>query len=158
MDNGQHPGKFFHITLFDRAAHHGSLFRCAVLHGVNQRQRGFAFSEIVTKMFAGLLFVRRVIQHIVDQLECGAEVHAVSGGGFFIRAGCSAENRAQAHRRLEQLGGLAMNHMHVAGGIHTGVMAVEQLQYLALGDCIGGICQRLHHAHFARLDHHLEGA
>ena len=42
--------------------------------------------------------------------------------------------------------------------IHIGIVAVEQLQHFAFGDDIGGIGQRLHHAHLAHIHHHLERA
>jgi hypothetical protein len=51
-----------------------------------------------------------------------------------------------------------VDNAHVAGDIDASVVAVEQLQHLALGDDVGGVGQRLHHAHLAHLHHHLERA
>ena len=74
----------------------------------------------------------------------------------FLRLRSTGQHRAQLCRRLEQLGGLAVNHRHITFFAGVGVMAVEQLHDLALGDGIGGIGQNFHDPHVADVDHHLE--
>ena len=47
--------------------------------GQHHGQAHFAFAEIVADGLAELRLQRRVIQHIVDQLEGNAQIHAVIG-------------------------------------------------------------------------------
>jgi hypothetical protein len=81
---------------------------------VQQRQRRLAFAQVVAGVLAHLLGAGRVVEHVVDQLERGADAAAVLGGGFFhfrVRAG---QHRAELGRCLEQLGGLVADDLQVA--------------------------------------------
>ena len=101
---------------------------------------------------------RRVIEHVVDQLKGRAQMHAVRRHGRLDCRRLVADDGAELGRGLEQLGGLAVDHPHVALLGDFRVMAVEQLQHFALGDGVGGFRQDLHDPHAAHFDHHFEGA
>ena len=66
------------------------------------------------------------------------------------RRGALASDRAQPRRRLEQLRGLAPDDLEVARLVDRRVVAVHQLQHLALGDGVGRVGEHLHHAHAVR--------
>ena len=78
-------------------------------------------------------------------------------GGFLLGRG-AGQHRADLGGGLEQLGGLVAHHLQVAFLRHVGVVHVQQLQHLALGDHRGGLGQDAHDAHRTGLDHHLERA
>ena len=125
---------------------------------VDQGQRGLAFLQVVAELFAQFVDMARVIEYVIDDLEGLAQARPVActaslGVGVSARQHC-----ADSGRRLEQRGGLAIDHLHVARLGHRGIAYVEQLQDLALGDAVGGVCQDAHHAHAADANHHLEGA
>ena len=50
----------------------------AVLQCINQRERGFALRQVIAQMLAETRFVGLVVERIVDELECGADVLADS--------------------------------------------------------------------------------
>ena len=56
-------------ALLDGLAHQRGLFRGAFAHGVDQRQGGFAFGQIVADVLAQGGGVAAVVEQVVDQLE-----------------------------------------------------------------------------------------
>ena len=48
--------------------------RCAELQGGDQRQCGLAFAEIIADIFAHLLRIAEVVQHVVGQLKGNAQM------------------------------------------------------------------------------------
>src|SRR6185503_18998607 len=128
--------------------------RRAAAHGVDQRQGGLALGQVVAQVLAQ---VAAVVEHVVDQLERGAYVPAVRGQPL-LEFGPPGQHRAEPRRRLEQLGGLAANHLQVARLVDVRVVGPHELQHLAPGDGVGGFGEHLHDAHVADADHHLEGA
>ena len=66
-------------ALFNRAANHGRLLRGAALHGCNQRQGGFPLSQIIAQILAHFDYIPRVIENIVNDLECGAQCLPIGG-------------------------------------------------------------------------------
>ncbi|MNE62665.1 hypothetical protein D3C80_1579580 [compost metagenome] len=71
-------------ALLNGFADHGRLRAVAVSHGVQQGQRGLPFVQIVTGIFTQCAAVGAVIEQIVDQLECGAEIAAIILQRFFF--------------------------------------------------------------------------
>ena len=68
------------------------------------------------------------------------------------------EDRADARAGLEQLGRLAVDDLHVVGLAGVGVVAVHELQHLALGDRVRRVREHVQDPHLLELDHHLERA
>ena len=68
------------------------------------------------------------------------------------------EHGRQPGGGFEQLGGFAVDNLHIAvfGGVR--IIAVHQLQHFAFGDDVGGIAQDIHDFHVIQLGHHLKGA
>src|SRR3954463_8156862 len=71
-DSVQHRLEFFEPALLDGCTYDAGLAGIALAHGIDQRQRRLAFSEIVAQILAGLPMIARVVEYIVDQLECSA--------------------------------------------------------------------------------------
>ena len=134
----------------------GGLLGRAFPHGKNQRQRGFAFGQVIAQIFSGFGKIPRIIQHVIDDLECRPEMcpegsHGLLGG--FRRA---RQDASQTCGSLEKLGGLEPDDLQIARLVHVGIVAIEQLQHFALGNDIGGVRQDLHHPHVVHRHHHLE--
>ncbi len=77
-------------------------------------------------------------------------------GLFFL--GAVGNDAAQAGAGLEQRRGLAQHHLVILLLVGIGVVAVKELQHLALGDAVGSVRENLHDAHAVDIHHHLEGA
>ncbi len=125
---------------------------------MDQRQGGLALRQVVTQVLAQLGRIGGVVQHVVGDLECEAQVHAVLEQlalEHVARAGCQ---RAQLGSGGEQHRGLAFDHIEVRGLVGVGVVHVQQLQHLALGDAVGGVGEDLHDLHTVQLHHQLEAA
>ena len=52
-------------------------------HHADERQGGFALTQVVADVLAQSLALAGVVEHIVDDLEGGAQVSAVGRGGIF---------------------------------------------------------------------------
>ena len=65
-------------ALFDGEADQRALLVVAMAQRMQQRQRGFAFGEIVAEVLAARRRIRLVIEHVIDELVGGAEMFAVS--------------------------------------------------------------------------------
>lgn len=153
----QHGREVVAPTALDRLPHARSLRRRSMLHDVDQWQGRLAFGQIVTDVLAGIGFLAGIIEHVVDQLEGGAQMHAVQGERTLdLRLGM-ADDGTELSRSLEQLGGLVVDDLHVTDFVDIRIVTVHQLQYLAFRDDIGGIGQHLHDAHVVDCHHHLEG-
>ena len=157
-DGGQHGVELRFVALLDAAAHKFALLGRAVFHQPDQGQGRFAFAQIVPQVLADLGGVASVVEHVVDQLERGAERAAVFAGSGDLGVVRAGDQRAQFGSGFEQLGGLGADHEQVARFGHVRVVHVQQLQHLAFGDHVGGVGQDLHDAHAVQAHHHLERA
>lgn len=83
---------------------------------------------------------------------------AVVGHGCLDLGRRGRQHGTDAGASLEEGRRLALDDLQVArlGGI--GVVAVQQLQHLALGDAAGGMGKDVHDPHGAHIHHHFEGA
>src|SRR5690606_35023289 len=63
----------------------------AYLHDANQRHGGLALAQVVSDVLAQGFDIARVVQHIVDQLECSTYMTAISGSSLFLlrRGACN---------------------------------------------------------------------
>ncbi len=132
--------------------------RAAVIHGIDERQRGLALRQVVPDILAELFRLGVVVQGIVDELKRAAEVTAVVGQALLHGLALLREDGAELGAGFEQLGGLAVDDLHVVPLGDVGVIAVHELQDLAFGDGIGRIGENLEHPQFLQLHHHLERA
>ena len=73
-----------------------------------------------------------------------------------VRFRAGAQHRAGLRRRFEHLGGLVVDHAHVAGLGGTRVTGIDQLQHLALGDGVGALRENLQQALITQRHHQLE--
>ncbi|KAI1696392.1 amidase domain-containing protein [Ditylenchus destructor] len=67
-----------------------------------------------------------IVQHVVDQLERGAQRATVTGAGFFQRLGRVGQHGAQTGAGLEQLGGLVADDAQIAVDRDVGVVHVHR--------------------------------
>ena len=137
-------------------AHQRRLLGIAVTHGINQGQCRFALGQIIAHILAHGFGRGTVIQHIIDQLKCCTQMHAVGRHRPLVFLGMLAQYRAQPCSRFEQLGGFGMDNIQITllGGIS--VVAVHQLHHFTFGDDIGSFRQNLHDFHAIDINHHLE--
>ena len=142
--------------LLQRAGPEPALALRAAAERQHHRQRDLALAEIVADVLAELGRLAAVVEHVVDQLEGDAEVHAERAAGGVLGLGPVGQDRADLAGGGEQLGGLGADHgeIFVLGG--RGVLGGAELHHLALGDDGGGVRQDVERAHRADLDHHLE--
>jgi hypothetical protein len=84
--------------------------RRAVFHHVDQGQGRLAFAQVVADVLADLGGVAGVVEHVVDQLEGGAQRAAVFAGGVDLGVVRAGDQGAQLGGRFEQLGGLGADH------------------------------------------------
>ncbi|VTP80581.1 Uncharacterised protein [Leclercia adecarboxylata] len=90
------------VSLLDGFTDEARLFRSAVTHGMQQRERRFALIEIVTDIFAQRFAIGAVIEQVVDQLEGGAEIAPVILQATFLFLTAASKNARALGRRLKQ--------------------------------------------------------
>lgn len=104
----------------------------------DQRQGGLAFGKIVAEILADGVELARVIEHIVDELERGTEMHAVPCQGVFddgLREAMADGSDAVSdwpllNALLNTAGGATWVSIHHGGGVgmgyaqHAGVVIV----------------------------------
>ena len=97
-------------------------------------QRNLALAEIISDILAELGGLAAIIQHIVDQLEGDAEIHADRTAGGLLGLGAVGQHRPDLAGGGEQFGGLAADHreIFVFGG--GGVLCRRELHHFAFGD------------------------
>ena len=125
---------------------------------MDQRQGGLAFGQVVTEVLAQRGSVGGVVEHVVSDLEGIAEVQPVGVQRLTVPGLLPAQHRAQPGGGGKQHRGLALDYAQIGRLIHVGVVDVQKLQHLALGDRVGGVGQHLHHRHAVQLHHELEAA
>ena len=74
------------FLFFENARNQFAGVAMAIFHGVDQRQRDFAFFQIAEHRLAELFGGSGEIQQIIHQLKCQAGVAAVVGERFFLFA------------------------------------------------------------------------
>ena len=144
-------------TLADSLANQLAFFLAAVGHGVNQWQGGLAFGQVIAHVLAHGFGIAQVIQYVVHQLECQAQVLAVVFQGGFLFRVRSGQQCAGVGRCFEQHGRLVMDNHHVLVFGEVRVLHVHQLHHLALGNHRRGVGQHVHDRQAFQLHHHLEG-
>ena len=89
---------------------------------VDQRQRRLAFGEVVAEVLAELVGVAAVVEHVVDELERGAEMLAVARERRLDAGGRPREDRGDLRAGLEQPRGLAVDDLEVALSVVSGIV------------------------------------
>jgi hypothetical protein len=158
LDRLDNRAQLRQATLFYGQADQRPLFIVAMTQRMQQRQRGFAFGEVVAEILAARRRIGPVIQHVVYQLVSRAQVFAVTGQRGLLRVIGAGEHGGDLGTGFEQSAGLAIDHFEVTllGGL--GIVRIHELQHLALGDHVGGVGHDLHDPLRAHGGHHLEGA
>jgi hypothetical protein len=90
---------------------------------MDQRQRRFAFGQVVAEVLAAGGRVGAVVEHVVDQLVGGAEVPAEARQRALHRLRGAADHRGDLGAGLEQLRGLAVDHLEIARSVVSGSWA-----------------------------------
>ena len=127
------------VGVLQGVAHGVGHRRLGVLHQINQRQGWFAFGQIVAHVFADFFDIAGIIQHIINNLESGADVAAVVFQRVFLLGRGAGQNRAHLCGGFKQFGGFVLDHLHIFGFGDVGVADIHQLQHFTLGDDVGGI-------------------
>ncbi len=115
------------ISLLDSFPDHFRLLWGAVAHRMEQRQRWLAFVEVIADVFTERFAIRAVIQQIINQLECGAEVTAIVLKPFFLSFATARQNARALRGCFKQTCGLAVNHPHIVLFGDVRVVDVHQL-------------------------------
>jgi hypothetical protein len=142
----------------DATADDAALFLVACAQRIYKRECRLALGQVVAEVLAELFAVRAVVEHVVDQLERGAEMPAVAGHCALDRRRRTCQDRSDLRAGFEQLRGFSVDDLEVALLRRVGVVGVQQLQDFAFGDLVGRAGHYIHHAHAAERHHHLEGA
>src|SRR5258705_339411 len=122
------------LEVLERAAPEAALFDAAAPIGEHHRQRDLALAEIIADGLAELRLARRVIQHVVDQLEGDAEIEAIAFERLLLDLGPLRHHRADAAGGREQGRRLAADDLEIGLFAGLGVVAGDELQDLALRD------------------------
>ena len=123
----------------------------------NHRQSDFSFPEIIADILAELSRGSTVVERVVDELECDAEIQAVAAACCNLRLGPLPEQGADFRRGAEQSGCLGANHRKVIVLAGFSILRGGKLHDLAFGDDGGGGGENVETRERANLDHHLEG-
>ena len=121
-------------------------------------KRHLAVAEVVADALAHRRLVRRIIDHVVGQLEGDAEVPAIAFQrqlGVLARFGDDRRDAAGSREQCRRLGGDDVEIM-VLASLDPALRG--QLLDLALGDDGGGMAEDLQNLQAAVLDHQLERA
>ena len=156
LDGQVDGGQVLRAAGLDRLADHVPFRRAALVHGVDQRQGRLALGQVVADVLAEFLGGGVVVQGVVHQLEGKAQVAAVIHQRLPGRPVLPGDDRRALRARLEQLGGLAEDHLQVVRLGEVRVVAVHELQHFAFRDGVGGVGENVENVHLAHLDHHLE--
>ena len=97
------------VAMFNAAAYQLTLLGCAMLHQVNQRQRWFAFAQIVANVLANVSRHTRIIKRVIDQLKSRSQRAAIFCGGFNLNFARAGKQCPELGRCFKQLGGLGAN-------------------------------------------------
>ena len=136
-------------------------FALALVGGAQRqyhRQRDLAVAEIVADALAELRLQRRIVEHVVDELEGDAEIAAEGFEGLLLGLRAAGDDGADAARRGEELRRLGVDHFEIGGFGGRDVVRGDELQHLAFGDDRRGARQDRQHRQRPVLDHQLESA
>ena len=115
--------------------------------GADQRQRHLAFGEVVAQVLADRGQVARVVEHVVDELERGAEVHAIARErGLGAPATAPPSTAPSCAAASNSFAVLRLDHFEVARLVQVRIAGVHQLQHFACGDHVGRVGQYLQDA------------
>src|SRR5581483_3491134 len=124
--------------------------------GKNDRKGHLAVAEVVADVLAHHRFVRRIVDHVVAELEGDAEVPAVAFQRqlrVLARFGNYGRHPAGGG---EQGRGLRADDVEILIFVSVDLALGGELVDLALGDHRGGVAENLEHLQAAVLDHQLE--
>ena len=130
----------------------------AVSHGVDQRQSGFAFGQIVAHILAHGFCLASIVQHVIHQLESQAQVLAVSAQRPLLVVTRTSEQRAGVGGCFEQHGGFVVNNLHVLVFADVRIFYIHQLKDFPFGNHGCGMGQHIHDFQILEFHHHLEGS
>ena len=149
-----HGVKFF---FFQDAGDHFAGFAVAVLHGVDQGKRDFAFLQIAEDRLPELFAGSCEIQKIIHQLEGKAGIPAVFGEGVFVFFIEAAENAPQTRATAEEAGGLEGGKSKCVFFGDVNAADFLQLQQFAFNHFLSQINEDIEHVEIAFLERDLEG-
>src|SRR5262249_29073986 len=95
------------LQTFERVAPEAALLLAAAPVGEHDGQRDLALAEIVADRLAELGLARRVVEHVIDQLEGDAEVEAIALERLLLDLGPIGDDRTDAAGGGEEGRGLA---------------------------------------------------
>ena len=119
-------------------------------------QRDLAVAEIVADALAELGWMRREVEHVVDQLKSDAEIAAKPIERLLLLQRPLGHHRADPACRRKQLCGFCLDDREIGGLGGPRVIRGHQLEHLAFGDHRRGARQDLEDAQRSVGDHQLE--
>ena len=128
----------------------------AVIHGVDQWQRGLPLCQVVADILAEFFGRRVVIERVVDQLERESEMTAETDERLFALLIELSQDRADTGSCLEELRRFAVDDFHVVRFGNIRVVAVHELQNFPLGDRVRRIREDVQNPESAEFHHHLK--
>ena len=146
------------VQLLHAAPPEGALRLVAPAEGQHHGQADLALAKIVSDGLAEFGLARRIVQNVVDQLECDPEVPAIGLQGPLLALRPLGHHGADPAGGGEERRGLGADHFQavVHGGL--GVVRGHELPHLALGDDGRGVGQDLQDLERAVGHHDLKGA
>ncbi len=146
------------VTLLDSAANQLRLFRRAVTHGMQQRQRWFTFVQVIADVFTQRFAIGAVVEQVVDQLEGGAQVAAIILQPFLLLWRTASQQAGTLGGCFEQTCGLTVDHTHIVLFGDVRIVHVHELKDFTFCNDVDGFRHDFQHLEWTEAGHHLEGA
>ena len=145
------------VEFLQRPAPERPLLVAAAAEGEDDGQGDLALAEVVAHALAHLVLGRGVVDDVVDELECDAQIEAIDIERFLLDPGPVGDDRADAAGGGEECRRLRPDDVEIGGLAGLGVVGGDQLGDLSLGDHRGRRGQDIEDLQRAVLDHELEG-
>ena len=125
-------------ALADRLADTLGLLGACLAHGVDQGQGGLAVGQVIAEIFADGVHRAGEIQGVVDELKGIAQMDAIAGQRALAGLGRLGDEGADLGAGLEQARRLVADDVEILLLGQAGVVAIAELDHLALGNVVGG--------------------
>ncbi len=102
--------------------------------GEDDRQRHLAVAEIVARILAHRRFVRFIVDRVIDQLECNAQVAAIDVERLFLSLAAIGDDSGNAAGSGEQRGGLGADNIEILFLARVDLALGGQLVDFSFGD------------------------
>src|SRR5208337_776454 len=145
------------FLFFEYARDQFARLAVAIFHGVDQRQRDFAFFQIAEHRLAELLAGSGEVEKVVHKLEGQTGIAPIFREGLFVLVAQAAQHATEPRAAAEEAGGFVGGQFQgiFLGHIHAADLG--KLQEFAFDHFLGEINQDVEHMEIAFFEGNLKG-